>query len=523
MTPRAAPRARRRGARGRDRRRARGRSSASTRGSAAQPIARARDRGAPRVPASTRSRSGSSARPHRYVAGEETALVNWLNGGDAKPTVHAAAPVRAGRRRPADARPERRDAGRPRADRPVRRRLVPLGRYRRRSRHDAGHAVGRGRAARRLRDPARRRGSATSSTWPARDRGDLSRGARRRLLRRVDPGRPRPRRTLGRRARCSRRAAGLGAGIVRRDAAGRRVRPRRERRVDALARRRERGAVRAVRQRARRHRAARWQRSSPATASDAPRRISRAGSRRCKGAAPASIPTASRASSRAASASSPTRSRAIGTTVRARASASALLPTPVDRRLAMSCRLVVNPITCVGHGLCAELFPERITLDDWGYPIIDPTPIPPAPRRPRAPRGRRVPDARAPARAGSCAPPLNRWLVRLTRPGSPRTTPNRRRTVRPLCRGRTGDSVAFAAVGASRAAARGVPRALLRSATREHRDRLPRSHLRREREPLVGTRVEQPNRSAYRVSWWSSAGRLSRENRPTQVTVRTCR
>jgi ferredoxin len=44
--------------------------------------------------------------------------------------------------------------------------------------------------------------------------------------------------------------------------------------------------------------------------------------------------------------------------------------------MAMSSRLVVNPITCVGHGLCAELFPERITLDDCGYPIIDPAPIP---------------------------------------------------------------------------------------------------------------------------------------------------
>ena len=43
----------------------------------------------------------------------------------------------------------------------------------------------------------------------------------------------------------------------------------------------------------------------------------------------------------------------------------------------MSKRLAVNPITCVGHGLCAELFPERIQLDDWGYPIIDPKPIPP--------------------------------------------------------------------------------------------------------------------------------------------------
>ena len=40
-------------------------------------------------------------------------------------------------------------------------------------------------------------------------------------------------------------------------------------------------------------------------------------------------------------------------------------------------KLRLDPIMCVGHGLCAELFPERITLDDWGYPIIDPTPIPP--------------------------------------------------------------------------------------------------------------------------------------------------
>ena len=39
--------------------------------------------------------------------------------------------------------------------------------------------------------------------------------------------------------------------------------------------------------------------------------------------------------------------------------------------------LRVNPIACDGHGLCAELFPERIELDEWGYPIVDPTPIPP--------------------------------------------------------------------------------------------------------------------------------------------------
>jgi ferredoxin len=44
----------------------------------------------------------------------------------------------------------------------------------------------------------------------------------------------------------------------------------------------------------------------------------------------------------------------------------------------MSGRIVVDPIRCDGHGLCAELLPERITLDEWGYPIIDPAAVPPA-------------------------------------------------------------------------------------------------------------------------------------------------
>ena len=38
--------------------------------------------------------------------------------------------------------------------------------------------------------------------------------------------------------------------------------------------------------------------------------------------------------------------------------------------------LRVNPIACDGHGLCAELFPERVTLDEWGYPIVDAHAIP---------------------------------------------------------------------------------------------------------------------------------------------------
>ena len=42
----------------------------------------------------------------------------------------------------------------------------------------------------------------------------------------------------------------------------------------------------------------------------------------------------------------------------------------------MSARLRVNPITCEAHGLCAELLPELIRLDDWGYPIIDESEVP---------------------------------------------------------------------------------------------------------------------------------------------------
>lgn len=41
----------------------------------------------------------------------------------------------------------------------------------------------------------------------------------------------------------------------------------------------------------------------------------------------------------------------------------------------MSYRARVNPIACEAHGMCAELLPERITLDEWGYPIIDGAPL----------------------------------------------------------------------------------------------------------------------------------------------------
>ena len=43
----------------------------------------------------------------------------------------------------------------------------------------------------------------------------------------------------------------------------------------------------------------------------------------------------------------------------------------------MTIRLEVDWINCKAHGMCCEMFPERITADDWGYPIIDGRPIPP--------------------------------------------------------------------------------------------------------------------------------------------------
>jgi ferredoxin len=42
----------------------------------------------------------------------------------------------------------------------------------------------------------------------------------------------------------------------------------------------------------------------------------------------------------------------------------------------MASKLIVNPIACSGHGHCAELLPELISLDEWGYPLISGQPVP---------------------------------------------------------------------------------------------------------------------------------------------------
>ena len=42
----------------------------------------------------------------------------------------------------------------------------------------------------------------------------------------------------------------------------------------------------------------------------------------------------------------------------------------------MNVRLKIDPIGCTGYGICAELLPELVDLDEWGYPIIDAEPVP---------------------------------------------------------------------------------------------------------------------------------------------------
>jgi ferredoxin len=32
--------------------------------------------------------------------------------------------------------------------------------------------------------------------------------------------------------------------------------------------------------------------------------------------------------------------------------------------------LAVDWAACRAHGLCAELLPDHVTLDEWGYPIL---------------------------------------------------------------------------------------------------------------------------------------------------------
>ena len=43
---------------------------------------------------------------------------------------------------------------------------------------------------------------------------------------------------------------------------------------------------------------------------------------------------------------------------------------PADATARTRTELIVDRIACDGFGMCAELLPELIELDDWGYPIV---------------------------------------------------------------------------------------------------------------------------------------------------------
>ena len=47
-----------------------------------------------------------------------------------------------------------------------------------------------------------------------------------------------------------------------------------------------------------------------------------------------------------------------------------------DRTGAMrDLRIAIDPVACDAYGYCAEILPEVIGLDEWGYPIIRDGPL----------------------------------------------------------------------------------------------------------------------------------------------------
>lgn len=48
---------------------------------------------------------------------------------------------------------------------------------------------------------------------------------------------------------------------------------------------------------------------------------------------------------------------------------------PQSHRTTAVATLTVDWTRCDAHGLCAEALPERITLDEWGFPMIDGRPL----------------------------------------------------------------------------------------------------------------------------------------------------
>ena len=75
-------------------------------------------------------------------------------------------------------------------------------------------------------------------------------------------------------------------------------------------------------------------------------------------------------------------------------------------------RIVVDPVACDAYGYCAELLPEAITLDEWGYPVVDAHSRPNCSWTPRLLRRRDCPRSPLPcgsARAFTETAPASQW------------------------------------------------------------------------------------------------------------------
>ena len=47
----------------------------------------------------------------------------------------------------------------------------------------------------------------------------------------------------------------------------------------------------------------------------------------------------------------------------------------MSRSRGSTVRLRVDPVACDAFGYCAELLPEHVTLDEWGYPVVNGAPV----------------------------------------------------------------------------------------------------------------------------------------------------
>ena len=55
------------------------------------------------------------------------------------------------------------------------------------------------------------------------------------------------------------------------------------------------------------------------------------------------------------------------------------MPSPSDPHATRrSLPLALDRIACTGHGVCASILPEQITLDEWGYPVVHATHVDPS-------------------------------------------------------------------------------------------------------------------------------------------------